>query len=203
MLSFVIWRRLFECKNFACAMLSIPFSQLSLSRNLAFFMNFRQRRREEDFQRYVSEFRTSISTLKREKAALLAHTDNDQGEKSHLLATSKKALAQAAQLASDAAEARRWSSEAAFHKICARSATYLSQRLEMLLPSGVASAEIAAVQGEMSLAKVADMASVSLLAVEEIFNKSVEKGSAAISEFNTLNESESMVLTDAVSQRMQ
>ena len=111
-----------------------------------------------------------IVTLKQEKAALLAATDNDRGDKANLLATSKKALGQAAQLASDAAEARKRSSEAAFQMIAARSATYLSQRLETLLPSAVVSAELAAVKGEMSLAKVADKASVSLTAVEEVFN---------------------------------
>lgn len=133
---------------------------------------------------------------------MLAHTDYDQGEKSHLLATSKKALAQAAQLASDAAEARRKSSEATFLQISARSATYLSQRLEIMLPSGIVSAELAAVKGELSLAKVADMASVSLVSLEEIFNKSIEKGSAATSEFNTIDNNEPMALSDAASQRV-
>ena len=38
-----------------------------------------QRRREEDFQRYVSEFRTSISNLKQEKAALMTLTEGNQG----------------------------------------------------------------------------------------------------------------------------
>jgi len=164
--------------------------------------HLRQRRREEDFQRYVSEFRTSIETLKQEKAALLALTDDNQGEKSELLATSKKALAQAAQLASDAAEARQRSSEAAFQMIAARSATYLSQRLETLLPSGVVSAELSAVKGEMSLAKVADKAAVSLTAVEEVFNKAIEKGSSGVSEFNTLEEGVSMVLSDASTQQI-
>lgn len=162
----------------------------------------RQRRREEDFQRYVSEFRTSINTLKQEKNALLALTDNNQGEKSQLLATSKKALAQAAQLASDAAEARQRSSEAAFQMIAARSATYLSQRLESLLPSGVVSAELAAVKGELSLAKVADKAAASLSAVEDVFNKAIDKGSTGISEFNTLDDGASMILSDAATQQI-
>ena len=133
---------------------------------------------------------------------MLAHTDNDQGEKSHLIATSKKALAQAAQLAADAAEARRNSSEAAFHRISARSATYLSQRLEILLPSGVVSAELAAVKGEMCLAKVADMSSVSLVALEEVFNKTIDKGTAATSEFNTIDDNEVMAISDSVSQQV-
>ena len=161
-----------------------------------------QRRREEDFQRYVSEFRASIVTLKREKAALLAVTDDDRGDKANLLATSKKALAQAAQLASDAADARKRNSEAAFHMITARSTTYLNQRLETLLPSGVVSTELAAVKGEMNLAKVADKAAVSLTAVEEVFNKAIERGLSGISEFNILEEGASMSLTDASSQQI-
>ena len=161
-----------------------------------------QRRREEDFQRYVSEFRASIVTLKREKAALLAVTDDDRGDKASLLSTSKKALAQAAQLATDAAEARKRNSEAAFHMITARSATYLNQRLGTLLPSGVVSAELAAMKGEMNLAKVADKAAISLTAVEEVFNKAVEKGLSGISEFNTLEDGASMSLTDASSQQI-
>ncbi|KAL7552518.1 hypothetical protein ACHAWF_015767 [Thalassiosira exigua] len=160
-----------------------------------------QRRREEDFQRYVSEFRSSIATLKQEKVALLTLTENSSGERSQLLATSKKALAQAAQLAEDAAEARKRSSEAAFQTIAARSAAYLNQRLESLLPSGVVSAELAAVKGEMSLARVADKAAVSLVAVEEVFGAAINRGSSAISEFDTLDEGAKMILSDAAAQQ--
>ena len=165
-------------------------------------MATRQRRREEDFQRYVIEFRTSISTLQQEKAALLALTKGDQGEKSHLLATSQKALAQAAQLAADAAQARKRDSEAAFDRIAARSAAYLSQRLEMLLPPGVVSAELAAIKGELLLAKVADKAAVSLNSVEEVFHKVIEKGIAGVSEFNVLESGTSAVISDASSQQI-
>ena len=161
-----------------------------------------QRRREEDFQRYVSEFRTSISSLKQEKDALMALTDDNRGEKSHLLATSQKALAQAAQLAADAAEARQRSSEAAFQMIAARSATYLSSRLETLLPSGVVSAELAAVKGEMSLAKVADKAATSLVAIEVVFDKAIDKGSSGLSEFDVLEDGDVMTLSDAASQQI-
>lgn len=133
----------------------------------------------------------------------MALTDDNQGEKSHLLATSQKALAQAAQLAAGAAEARKLGSEAAFQKISARSAGYLSQRLETLLPSGVVSAELAAVKGEMSLAIVADKAAASLLAVKEVFDKAIDKGSSGLSEFDTLEEEgASMVVSDAASQQI-
>jgi len=161
-----------------------------------------QRRREEDFQRYVSEFRTSISNLKQEKAALMALTEGNQGEKSQLLATSKKALAQAAQLAVDAAEARKRDADAVFDRITARSATYLSERLESFLPSGLVSAELAAVKGEMKLAEIADKASVSLTSVEEIFNHAIERGTTGVSEFNVVNEGSSAVLSDASTQQI-
>ncbi|KAL7450947.1 hypothetical protein ACHAWC_007451, partial [Mediolabrus comicus] len=161
-----------------------------------------QRRREEDFQRYVSEFRTSISNLKSEKAALMALTEGNQGEKSQLLATSKKALAQAAQLAVDAAEARKRDADAVFDRIAARSATYLSERLETLLPSGLVSTELAAVKGELNLAKVADKASVSLTSIESIFNQAIEKGTAGLSEFNVVEEGSPAILSDASSQQI-
>eukprot|EP00984_Skeletonema_dohrnii_P002936 scaffold1004_cov120-Skeletonema_dohrnii-CCMP3373.AAC.2 len=161
-----------------------------------------QRRREEDFQRYVSEFRTSISNLKQEKAALMTLTEGNQGEKSQLLAASKKALAQAAQLAVDAAEARKRDADAVFDRLTARSATYLSERLESFLPSGLVSAELAAVKGEMNLAKVADKASVSLGTVEEIFNQAIERGTAGLSEFNVVEEGSSAVLSDASTQQI-
>ena len=161
-----------------------------------------QRRREEDFQRYVSEFRTSISNLKQEKAALMTLTEGNQGEKSQLLAASKKALAQAAQLAVDAAEARKRDADAVFDRLTARSATYLSERLESFLPSGFVSAELAAVKGEMNLAKVADKASVSLASVEEIFNQAIERGTAGLSAFNVVEEGSSAVLSDASTQQI-
>ena len=165
-------------------------------------LSFRQRRREDDFQRYILDFRTSITNLKQEKQALLAITEGNQGEKSHLMATSQKALTQAAQLAADAAEARKRSSEAAFKTISARSATYLSQRLESLLPSGVAATEVTAVKGELSLAMLADKAAASLSAIEEVFNKAIEKGASGISEFNTLEEGEAMPISDAASEQI-
>ncbi len=111
-------------------------------------------------------------------------------------------MVRAAQQASDAAEARRNNSESTFLKISARSATYLNQRLETLLPVSVASAELAAIKGEMSLAKVADMASVALVSLEEIFTKAIKEGSAATSEFNTIGDNEPMALSDAVSQKI-
>jgi dynactin 1 len=161
-----------------------------------------QKRREEDFQRYVSEFRSSISSLKQEKAALLALTEGEQGEKSHLIAKSQKAMAQAAQLAADASAARKRDCNAVFDAISARSATYLCQRLESLLPPGVVSAELAAVKGEIELSKVADKTAVTLSTLEGVFNKAIEKGVSGLSEFNVLEEETDVVLSDASSQQI-
>lgn len=188
-----ILRRQFECKRYQYDL---------LPRVVLLTLSIRQRRREDDFQRYILDFRTSISNLKQEKQALLALTEGNQGEKSHLMATSQKALAQAAQLAEDAAQARKRSSEAAFKNISARSATYLSQRLESLLPSGVVATEVTAVKGELSLAMLADKAAASLSAIEEVFNKAIDKGSLGISEFNTLEAGETMSISDSASEQI-
>ena len=118
------------------------------------------------------------------------------------MATSQKALAQAAQLAADAAEARNRDSDAAFDRIVARSATYLSRRLESLLPSGVVSAELAAVKGEVDLSRVADKAALSLSTLERVFNKAIEKGVSCLSEFNVLEENTHAVLSDGSTQQI-
>lgn len=118
------------------------------------------------------------------------------------MATSQKALAQAAQMAADAAEARKLSSEAAFQRIAARSSEYLCRRLESLLPSGVVSAELAAVKGEMSLAKISDKAAESLVSVEEVFNRAIDKGAEGLSEFDIVEGGESMILSDAAKQQI-
>jgi hypothetical protein len=161
-----------------------------------------QKRREEDFQRYVSDFRSSISSLRQEKNALLALTEGEQGEKSHLIAKSQKAMAQAAQLAADASAARKRECNAVFDAITARNATYLCNRLETLLPSGLVSAELAAIKGETELSKVADKAAVSLSTLEGVFNKAIEKGVSGLSEFNVLEEGADVVLSDASSQQI-
>lgn len=163
---------------------------------------FRQRRREEDFQRYVSDFRSSISTLKQEKATLLALTEGDQGEKSQLKATSQKALVQAAQLAADASAARNRDSDAVFDRITARSASYMCQRLRSLLPSGVVSTELAAIKGEIDLSKLADMAAVSLSTLEEMFNKTIEMGVSGLSEFNVVEEGSDVAISDSSTQQI-
>ena len=132
----------------------------------------------------------------------MALTEGEQGEKSQLMATSQKALAQAAQLAADASAARQRDSDAVFDRIMARSTTYLCQRLESLLPSGVVSAELAAVKGEIDLSRVADKAAVSLTTVEEVFNKTIDKGMTGLSEFNVLEEGVDAVLSDKSNQQI-
>ena len=72
----------------------------------------------------------------------------------------------------------------------------------MFLPSGVVSSELAAVKGEMLLAKMADKAAISLTSVEEVFHKAIGKGMAGLSEFNLLENGTEAVLSDASSQQI-
>eukprot|EP00956_Cyclotella_meneghiniana_P032488 scaffold89698_cov73-Cyclotella_meneghiniana.AAC.1 len=118
------------------------------------------------------------------------------------MATSQKALSQAAQLAADASAARKRDSDAVFDRIAARSMTYLSQRLESLLPTSVVSAELAAIKGEIDLSKLADMAAVSLSTLEEVFNKTIEKGVSGLSEFNVVEEGAVVAISDISTQQI-
>jgi dynactin 1 len=118
------------------------------------------------------------------------------------MATSQKALAQAAQLAADASAARKRDCDAVFDRIDARSATYLCQRIESLLPSGVVSAELAAVKGEIDLSMVADKAAVSLSTLQQVFEKGIEKGLSGVSEFNVLEEGTNLILSDGSAQQI-
>lgn len=140
-----------------------------------------QRRREEDFQRTVGNYRKSIEKLRQEKAALLALREGGEGEKSDLIAKSQKALAQAAQLVSDAAAMRKREAQASFDRVEAQINGHLSERLESLLPRHVVASEIAAVKGELLLSKVASKASLSLEGLSTIFAKTVQKAMSEVS----------------------
>jgi len=67
-----------------------------------------------------------VSALKSERTALITLTSDNKGEKSHLFATSQKALVV------DATEVRNRSSVAAFQRIAAQGVGYLITRLETL-----------------------------------------------------------------------
>ena len=136
----------------------------------------RQRRREEDFQRTVGNYRTTVETLKQEKNELLALQRGGEGEKSTLLATSQKALSRAAQLVTNAANARKKAAEAAFDQLEGEVNRHLAARLQSLMPQGVVSSEVAAVKGELLLCKIAGKASKTLDGVSGSFAGMIRGG---------------------------
>ncbi len=135
--------------------------------------HYRQRRREEDFQRAVSNYRATVETLKQEKKALLELQEGGEGEKSDLVSASQKALARAAQLVQDAAEMRKREAQAAIDRIDSQVRLHLSERLESMLPPSVASAEVASIKGELLLSKVVGKASLSLDGIARSFSKTI------------------------------
>jgi len=132
-----------------------------------------QRKREEDFQRTVSNYRKSVETLKQEKNALYELHQGGEGEKSDLASASQKALARAAQLVQDAAEMRKREAQAAIDRIDSQVRLHLSNRLESMLPPSVAAAEIASIKGELLLSKVVGKSSLSLDGIARSFGKTI------------------------------
>jgi dynactin 1 len=132
-----------------------------------------QRKREEDFQRTVSNYRKSVETLKQEKNALYELHQGGEGEKSELASASQKALARAAQLVQDAAEMRKREAQAAIDRIDSQVRLHLSNRLESMLPVSVASSEIASIKGELLLSKVVGKSSLSLDGIARSFAKTI------------------------------
>jgi len=135
-----------------------------------------QRRREDDLQRSIGNYRSIIDNLKSENAALLAVNQGGEGEKSNLLAMSQRALAQASQAASDQAVLRKKEAAFVFDRINAQIAAQYSKRIESILPGeNFVAEEISAIKGEVLLSKIAATASVILSALEESFRKSPAK----------------------------
>ena len=135
-----------------------------------------QRRREEDFQRTVGNYRHTVATLKQEKEQLLALQRGGEGEKSDLLAASQKALSRAAHLVSDAANSRKRDAEAAFVQIECRIQHHLAERLESFLPQSIAGPELAAVRGELLVSSIVDKASKALDDMGSIFSQTIRAG---------------------------
>ncbi|KAL3921830.1 MAG: hypothetical protein SGILL_002543, partial [Bacillariaceae sp.] len=132
-----------------------------------------QRKREEDFQRTVSNYRNMVETLRQEKKALLELQEGGEGEKSDLVSASQKALARAAQLVQDAAEMRKREAQAAIDRIESQVRMHLCERLESMLPTTVAAAEVASVKGELLLSKVVGKSSLSLDGIARSFSKTI------------------------------
>ena len=135
-----------------------------------------QRRREEDFQRTMGNYRTTVDTLRQEKQALLELQQGGEGEKSSLMASSQKALARAAQLVADAAAMRKREGQAAIDRIDLHVSRILSNRMESLLPASVAAPEIAAIRGEMAATRVLGIAAESLNGITSSLSKTIKPG---------------------------
>mmetsp|Transcript_13107 Transcript_13107/g.18555 ORF Transcript_13107/g.18555 Transcript_13107/m.18555 type:complete len:1498 (+) Transcript_13107:112-4605(+) len=135
-----------------------------------------QRRREEDFQRTVTNYRNSVETLKQEKTLLLELQQGQQGDKEKMMASSQKALERAALLVSDAANVRKKEAEAAFDRIEAHITGHLAERLESFLPQSVVASELASAKGELLISKVVGKASLSLDGIATIFSKKIRVG---------------------------
>eukprot|EP00566_Odontella_aurita_P003324 CAMPEP_0113548030 /NCGR_PEP_ID=MMETSP0015_2-20120614/12676_1 /TAXON_ID=2838 /ORGANISM="Odontella" /LENGTH=1474 /DNA_ID=CAMNT_0000448633 /DNA_START=17 /DNA_END=4441 /DNA_ORIENTATION=- /assembly_acc=CAM_ASM_000160 len=143
-----------------------------------------QRRREEEFQKTVGNFRSTVETLRQEKSSLLALQEGSGDERSRLVAQSHRALARAARLVADATRARKRDADAAFHGVEAAVNRQTCRRLETIIPaaSHAVAAEVAAVRGEMALARVAAKAATALAGVEDVCAEAVRKGTELIVE---------------------
>ena len=154
-------------------MFTFSFLLLFAIHTLKYLQFYRQRKREEDFQKTVSNYRKSAETLKQEKSALLELHQGGEGEKSDLVSASQKALARAAQLVQDAAEMRKREAQAAIDRIDSQVRLHLSERLESMLPSSVAASEVASIKGELLLSKVVGKSSLSLDGIARSFAKTI------------------------------
>jgi dynactin 1 len=145
-----------------------------------------QRRREEDFQRTVGNYRKSVETLKQEKNELLAMQRGGEGEKSEIIALSQKALTRAANLVADAAKTRKKEAEYAFERVEGNVQRHLASRVQNMLPHSVVSNEVAAIKGELLLCKVVGKASITLDSLSTAFLKTIRSG---VNEAMTVEES--------------
>lgn len=157
-----------------------------------------QRRREEDFRRTIGNYRTTVELLKQEKQALLELQQGGEANKSHLIASSQKALARAAQLVSDAAEMRKREAQYTFDSIDYQAYKHLSFRLEQILPPSIAAAELAAMKGELLTSKVVGIASKALEGIVQSFNKVIRP--ALPTETVAVSHSPTLTLTDDAKQ---
>ena len=195
-----------------CMMLSIiilsRMSCVSNAHSLIFLFliaNSRQRRREEDFQKTVSNYRSSVEKLQQEKTALLALQEGGEGERSTLIAKSQRALAKAATLVADAAKTRKREADAAFDRVDAKFGRHLSDRLESYLPHSTAvSSELSAAKGELLLAKVTSKASMSLSGVASVLSQGIQAGIEAASDMkdDSIAEYGPLDITDEAAQQI-
>jgi len=155
-----------------------------------------QRKREEDFQRTVSNYRKSVETLKQEKSAILELHQGGEGENADLVSASQKALARAAQLVQDAAEMRKREAQAAIDRIESQVRMHLSERLESMLPASVTTAEVASIKGELLLSKVVGKSSLSLDGIARSFAKIIRARAWEWRSSNNTNKTNSNTKSD-------
>lgn len=105
-----------------------------------------------------------------------------EGDMSSLLASSQRAMAQAAQLVADATASRKRDAIAAVRDVDAKVQGALAERLGMFLPRSVASGEVAAVRGELMLSRVALKASIGLRDLESSLAGRVRNGAVKVKE---------------------
>lgn len=131
----------------------------------------RQRRREDDFLRTVSNYRSTVATLKQERQSLLEIRQGGEGEKSKVMASSQTALAKAAQLVSEAAALRQREAAAIMDKIEKQWSKSLCVRMESLLPHGFVGPELSAMKGELHASRAVGVASSILEGISSCFGK--------------------------------
>ena len=162
----------------------------------------RQRRREEDFRRTVSNYRTTVDTLKQEKQALLELQQGGEGEKNNLVASSQRALARAAQLVSDAAEMRKREAQAIMDRIDQQVYKHMSARLECLLPQSAVAREVSALRGEMLVSKVLGKVSRSLEGISVSFSRRIKPALAEVDEAGAAPFPSALQLSDELKQQV-
>ena len=123
----------------------------------------------KDFEKSLSNYRSSIQTLKEEKDSLLLTIEGASGEKTELVQASQKAMAQAAALVNNASKTKKLEISSNIDRLKAQSCELHARRLEELLPEDFFS-EMSSIKAEILLSDVASKAS---LVLEHILNNVV------------------------------
>lgn len=141
-----------------------------------------QRKREDDFQKTFQKYKISNERLQQESLMLREKHEDGAGEKSQLLATSQKALAQASIMVQNAANMRKELAKAVFDQIDFRVNKIFSERIQSFLPTQeFVGTEISALRGELLLVKVSSLSSISLKDVNALNLKSMQKAREELS----------------------
>jgi len=134
------------------------------------------KRREQEYQRTMGNYRASMEKLQQEKNALLDLQKDGDGVKIHYLAASQKALSYAARLVNEVNKLRKRNAEALNEKIASQVNAYLSERLEVILSMAVTAPEITSIKGEMLIVSTALKVSLGLSIIGDLCNSDLSKG---------------------------